>query len=65
MENKDELKEFLLKEIEENESLAEKWAQKRYETKDVFSNEYIASCQMENYFSGKEMAYRELYLLLK
>ena len=65
MEDKKELKEYLLKEIEENERLSQKWTQKRHETKDEFSNEYRVSCQMENYFAGKEMAYRELLLLLK
>lgn len=65
MEDKKELKEYLLKEIEENERLSQKWAQKRLEAKDEFSNEYRLSCQMENYFAGKEMAYRELLLLLK
>lgn len=65
MEDNKELKEYLLKEIEENERLSQKWAQKRLETKDEFSNKYRVSCQMENYFVGKEMAYRELFLLLK
>lgn len=65
MEDKKELKEYLLKEIEENERLSQKWAQKRLEAKDESSNKYRVSCQMENYFAGKEMAYRELFLLLK
>lgn len=65
MEDNKKLKEYLLKEIEENERLSQKWAQKRLEAKDEFSNKYRVSCQMENYFGGKEMAYRELFLLLK
>lgn len=65
MEDNKELKEFLLKEIEENERLLQKWAQKKLEAKDEFSDEYIVSSQMESYFGGKEMAYRELFLLLK
>ena len=65
MEDNKELKEYLLKEIEENARLSQKWAQKRLEAKDEFSNKYRLSCQMENYFAGKEMAYRELLLLLR
>lgn len=65
MEDNKELKDYLLKEIEENERLSQKWAQKRLEAKDEYSNKYRVSCQMKNYFAGKEMAYRELLLLLK
>ena len=65
MEDNKELKEYLLKEIEENERLSQKWAQKRLEAKNVDSNAFIVSCQMENYFSGKKTVYRELLLLLK
>lgn len=64
MKNKDELKEYLLKEIDKAFISGQQWTEEKSKCKKVFDGKYMLATEMQDYYAGREIALREILIEL-